>query len=203
MAEDSVWVELDYWPWNTNSSLCSLFCSTSMPLTSTRWVQLTFSSLCPLYYKQHCQKKSQRHWTIPKKFLGECWESNPGEKQECFLCAMQPTLKSFFILCRVLQRQDGAVRQGGPLHADGAPRLWAEPLRRQPAHRGRALPRPPELPHVSQKVTFGYIWSKEAHYLWSKSSVSDVWSESKRWVMIAFIWLPTVQESKHSFYTNL
>ena len=32
--------------------LKNLFCSTSMPITSTRWVRLAFLSLCPLYSKQ-------------------------------------------------------------------------------------------------------------------------------------------------------
>ena len=78
-----------------NYFTCSYFFSTCLPLAGTRWVRSSFSSHCPL-------SSNQRHWLtsatsiiFPVNIFGECWESNPrllGEKQVCYLCAMQPTL---------------------------------------------------------------------------------------------------------------
>ena len=64
-------------------------CSTSLNLASTRWVQSTLSSLCPLSSKQ-CHRQISAAST---EIVWELWELNPGllgEKQECYLCAMQP-----------------------------------------------------------------------------------------------------------------
>ena len=66
-----------------------IFCSTSLPLASTRWFCLTFSSLCPLFQAVQSINLS----SIQKKFLG-CRELNTGlvgEKQVCYLLAIQPT----------------------------------------------------------------------------------------------------------------
>ena len=56
-----------------------IFCSTSLPLVSTKWFQSTFSSHCLLTSRQ-------RHWLTSAmsiffhlKFFGECWESNQGQ----------------------------------------------------------------------------------------------------------------------------
>ena len=64
----------------------AIFCSTCLPIASTRWVRLTLSSLCPVFYAvpslnshQHQNKNS--------------WESNTGllcEEQKCYLYTMQP-----------------------------------------------------------------------------------------------------------------
>ena len=51
------------------------FCSTSLPLASTRCVLSTFSSLCPLSSKQ-CSAASIN---FPLNFFGQCWDSNPGQ----------------------------------------------------------------------------------------------------------------------------
>ena len=65
-----------------------IFCSTSLLLASTKWFQLTFSSLCLLFQAVPSINLS----SIKKKFLG-CRELNTGlvgEKQVCYLWAMQP-----------------------------------------------------------------------------------------------------------------
>ena len=59
------------WRWE----LVKLFCSTSLPLANSRLVQLTFSSLCPLYSKV---KKSQQHLKILENIFWERWETNQG-----------------------------------------------------------------------------------------------------------------------------
>ena len=65
-----------------------VFCSTSLPLARTRWVPSTLSSHCPL-------SSNQRRWltSVTSNIFHKWWESNPGqlgEKQVCYLCAMQP-----------------------------------------------------------------------------------------------------------------
>ena len=63
--------------------------STSLPLASTRWIRLTLSRLCPLFKAVLSINLSN----VKRKNSLECRESNPGllgEKQECYLCAMQP-----------------------------------------------------------------------------------------------------------------
>ena len=68
----------------------NVFCSTSFPLTSTRWVRTTIK-LCTLHSLSSALSfKSKQHQEIPKKSW-ECWESNPallGVKGEHYLCAM-------------------------------------------------------------------------------------------------------------------
>ena len=67
------------------------FLSTGLPLARTKWVQSTFSSYCQL-------SSNQRHWftssiILPRKIFRKHWESHlglSGEKQVCYLCAMQP-----------------------------------------------------------------------------------------------------------------
>ena len=71
-----------------------LFCSTSLPLTSTRW------------FNQHIQAfphSKKCHWLLisaTSRVIGknswECWESNPGllgEKRKGYLCAMPSPFK--------------------------------------------------------------------------------------------------------------
>ena len=75
------------------------FCSTSLPLASTRWVQLTLSSLCPLFLSSAVNKPQQ----YQEKILWECQESNLGllgEKQVCYLCAMKRNHKIFISIFR-------------------------------------------------------------------------------------------------------
>ena len=80
-----------------NVKLRNLFCSTSLPLASTRWVQSTikhfFHALCTHTKQCTAVDKSLRHqeiWISPKK----SWkrrELNPGrlsEKCKSYLCAM-------------------------------------------------------------------------------------------------------------------
>ena len=69
----------------------TLFCRTDLPLARTRWVWLTFLRHCPLSSNQRCWLT--RSIISPLKFYWEPWNSNPGtlgEKQVCYLCAMQP-----------------------------------------------------------------------------------------------------------------
>ena len=72
------------------------FCSTSFPPASTRWIQLTWSGLCPLVQEvpsiNHSNAKRQ---ILAEKNSWECWESNPGPlgaKRKCYpLCYAAPT----------------------------------------------------------------------------------------------------------------
>ena len=69
------------------------FCSTGLPLTRTRWVWSTFSSHCTLSSNQRWWLTSATLIIFLLKKFQECWKSNPGllgEKQVCYLCAMQP-----------------------------------------------------------------------------------------------------------------
>ena len=80
------------WPWTNWEPngvillMSGLFCNASLPLSNTRWVQLTLSTVL-----SSAVNKSQLH---QEKNAWDCWESNPGllgEKQGCYLCAMQPS----------------------------------------------------------------------------------------------------------------
>ena len=82
-----------------NNSFCHgcnmrdyFFGTTGLPPAWTRWVRSTFSSHCPHSSNQRRWLTSATWILFPLKFW-ECWESNPGllgEKQVCYLCAMQP-----------------------------------------------------------------------------------------------------------------
>ena len=68
---------------------------TNMVFCSTRWVQSTFTSLCPLTFNKH-RRKSQQHQV---EFL-RSRESNLGllgETQEFDHCAMQPPSVFLFV----------------------------------------------------------------------------------------------------------
>ena len=83
----------------------NFFCIISLPLASTRWLELTFSSLCPLSSYQRCLLIS----ATQNNFFRECWESNKellGKKQECYLCAMQPN-NQLFISSNIASHQHG------------------------------------------------------------------------------------------------
>ena len=76
----------------------TLFCSTGLPLARTWLVGSTFSSHYILSSKQHHWLTSAPSIIFPLIKYWECWESNPpmlGEKQVCYLCAMQPPLHFF------------------------------------------------------------------------------------------------------------
>ena len=55
---------------------CLLFCSTSLPLASTRWVQSTFSSLCPFSSKQ--RRRLTRSSNIKNIFPRNISQKNLG-----------------------------------------------------------------------------------------------------------------------------
>ena len=75
------------WMWNVSSSFCWInlqwmaflcsqlsfiipyrngFCSTSLPLASTRWAWLTLSSLCPLLKAVSVSKSSEKFLRMPR-----------------------------------------------------------------------------------------------------------------------------------------
>ena len=79
------------------------FCSTRVPLASTGWVRLSFSSLSVHFTLSSAVNKSQQHWKIPDKFFGECLESKPGTagweakmQPLCYAASPNPCLAIFF-----------------------------------------------------------------------------------------------------------
>ena len=81
------------------------FCSTRVPLASTEWVRLTFSSLCPLHSNQPLSINPNNIDKFRRKFFRNAWNRNPGllgEKQKCNLCAMQPPNPSLAIFSELL-----------------------------------------------------------------------------------------------------
>ena len=80
------------------------FCSSSLPLASTKWVKSTFSSLCPLSSYQ------RRQWisaTLKINFQ-QRQESSPrllGVKQECYLCAIATQPPNLWALHHWLKRK--------------------------------------------------------------------------------------------------
>ena len=82
-----------------------LFCSTSLPITSTRWFIQCIQAF-PIYKKCH---RLISAITRIQKNSWEHRESNPGllgEKRELFHCAMQPPTLPIrvFYSCAVLRR---------------------------------------------------------------------------------------------------
>ena len=75
-------------------------CRTGLPLARTRWVWSTFPSHCPLSSNPRCWLTSATLIRFSSKNFLENWNSNSrllGEKQVCYLCAMQPPfLNPFF-----------------------------------------------------------------------------------------------------------
>ena len=68
----------------------AIFCNTSLPQARTRWFRWILSSLCPLFKAA----PSISLCNIKRKFI---W--NPGllgEKQLCYLCAVQPPFNLYF-----------------------------------------------------------------------------------------------------------
>ena len=70
-----------------------LFCWTILPLTGTRWVWLTLSSLCPLFQKVLSINLSieKNSWERQESSLGPL-----SAKQNAIHCAMQPPWMSIF-----------------------------------------------------------------------------------------------------------
>ena len=96
------------------------FFSTSLPLTSTRWVRTTIK-LCTVHSLSSGLSLNLSDIKKFRKSLGERWESNPGRlgvKYEHYLCAM-PTPQALKV--KVLLTDLNSRTSEGPVRGDSQP----------------------------------------------------------------------------------
>ena len=83
------------------------FCNTSVPLTSTRWVRLTFSSPCPHYSKQGASINPSTIKKFQINFFGNAGTQTWG----CWLRSMNAT---FVLLTAPPGGGSSYLEPGGP-----------------------------------------------------------------------------------------